>query len=174
MKPLRLCLHVARPNPSLRLPIIRTPRHFAQNNVAFTRLRLSRHYSSSSLAAQKPSNPRIVEELKQRIGRCIQFGISKEQVDRLAGPVLRQLARDWRELLAGSEGFLTGSDRRGLWRHQVVWGDMVGLCCSVREERVEESEDERFWNEKAPWSTIAMDLCVVNREADWDPLPFTC
>jgi hypothetical protein len=35
------------------------------------------------------------------------------------------LARDWRELIAGSEGFLTDEKRRSLYQHKVVWGEMV-------------------------------------------------
>lgn len=57
------------------------------------------------------------------------FGLRSEQVQK-AGSVLRQLARDWRELVAGSEGYLTDEKRRGLYRHNVVWGEMVyySLC----------------------------------------------
>jgi hypothetical protein len=46
------------------------------------------------------------------------------QVD-VAGSILQQIARDWRELIAGSEGFLTGETRRSVFRHSVVWGEMV-------------------------------------------------
>lgn len=49
------------------------------------------------------------------------FGCSPAQVAG-AAPVLRALAREWRGLLAGSEGFLTGG-RRGLEGQQVVWGE---------------------------------------------------
>lgn len=54
------------------------------------------------------------------------FGLQPEQT-RVAGDILKQLARDWRELVAGSEGFLTGKDRQGLFRHNVVWGEMVWM-----------------------------------------------
>lgn len=50
------------------------------------------------------------------------FGCSPAQVADSA-VVLRALATEWRELLAGSEGFLTGG-RRGLEGQQVVWGEM--------------------------------------------------
>jgi hypothetical protein len=46
---------------------------------------------------------------------------------REAGAILQELSHDWRELVAGSEGFLTGEDRRGLFRQDVVWGEMVGV-----------------------------------------------
>lgn len=52
------------------------------------------------------------------------FGLKPPQVQE-AGYVLRQIARDWRELVAGSEGFLTDETIRGLFRHNVVWGEMV-------------------------------------------------
>ncbi|KAI9724878.1 MAG: hypothetical protein M1812_000154 [Candelaria pacifica] len=70
-------------------------------------------------------NPRWMSELKARIGRCIMFGLKPHQ-NKEAGEISAQLARDWRELVAGSEGFLTGKRRRGLYRHEVVWGEMVG------------------------------------------------
>ncbi|KAF2157048.1 hypothetical protein K461DRAFT_273157 [Myriangium duriaei CBS 260.36] len=44
-----------------------------------------------------------------------------------ASSILKVVAKDWRELLAGSEGYLTGHDRRGLYRHTVVWGDMDSM-----------------------------------------------
>lgn len=52
------------------------------------------------------------------------FGLKPTQVDE-AGKILQQLARDWRELIAGSEGFLTDEKRRSLYQHRVVWGEMV-------------------------------------------------
>jgi len=52
------------------------------------------------------------------------FGLKPTQVEE-AGKILQQLARDWRELIAGSEGFLTDEKRRSLYRHNVVWGEMV-------------------------------------------------
>ncbi len=38
---------------------------------------------------------------------------------------MRIVAKDWRELLAGSEGFLTGRGRVGLEAREVEWGEMV-------------------------------------------------
>jgi acyl-CoA thioesterase FadM len=51
------------------------------------------------------------------------FGLKPTQVEE-AGQILRQIARDWRELIAGSEGFLTGKTRRALFRHSLAWGEM--------------------------------------------------
>lgn len=69
----------------------------------------------------QPPN-RWVADVRARIGKCISFGCSDAQVTRAAG-VLGVLARKWRALSAGSEGFLTGG-RRGLEDQQVVWGEM--------------------------------------------------
>lgn len=52
------------------------------------------------------------------------FGLWPDQ-DRDAGHILQQLARDWRELVAGSEGYLTGEKYRGVFRQNVAWGEMV-------------------------------------------------
>jgi hypothetical protein len=60
------------------------------------------------------------------------FGLKPAQIDE-AGAILEEIARDWRELVAGSEGFLTSRERRGLWRHRVVWGEMDAM---VREDLV--------------------------------------
>jgi hypothetical protein len=69
-------------------------------------------------------SPRWLSEAKSRIGKCITFGLDPPQVVK-AGSILRELGTDWRELVAGSEGFLTDPTRRGLWKHDVMWGDMV-------------------------------------------------
>jgi hypothetical protein len=52
------------------------------------------------------------------------FGMKPAQIDE-GGKVLQQLAEEWRELIAGSEGFLTDRKRRSLFRHNVVWGEQV-------------------------------------------------
>lgn len=71
-------------------------------------------------------DPRWLTMMKRRVGKCMMFGLNPAQVDD-AGKVLQQLARDWRELIAGSEGFLTDEKRRGLYRQNVVWGEMVRI-----------------------------------------------
>jgi len=55
------------------------------------------------------------------------WGLQPEQIQE-AGSILQELARDWRELLAGSEGFLTDRTRRGLYRQEVVWGEMDSMA----------------------------------------------
>jgi hypothetical protein len=69
---------------------------------------------------------RWLSVVKGRIGRCLAFGPKPRQVNE-AGEILKILARDWRELIAGSEGFLTGEGRRGLFCQSVAWGEMVDI-----------------------------------------------
>jgi hypothetical protein len=54
------------------------------------------------------------------------FGMDATQTQK-AAEICEVLGRDWRELLAGSEGFLTGEKRAGLLRHKVVWGEMDSM-----------------------------------------------
>ncbi|CAK7269775.1 hypothetical protein SEPCBS119000_003742 [Sporothrix epigloea] len=65
---------------------------------------------------------RWLTDLRLRVGKCITFGCSPAQVSQLA-VVTRALANEWRQLTAGSEGYLTGQ-RRGLEGQKVVWGEM--------------------------------------------------
>ena len=77
--------------------------------------------------------PRWLSELKARIGKCLLFGLKPAQIDE-AGGILSIVARDWRGLIAGSEGFLVGKGRAGLEGQEVVWGEMVrcpGSCPSI-------------------------------------------
>jgi hypothetical protein len=96
---------------------------------------LRRPLSSATALDEPPaevSTPSVshrwLSDVKQRIGKCIMFGMKPDQVDE-ACRILRDLARDWRNLIAGSEGFLTGKGRVGLQSQAVVWGEqdkMVG------------------------------------------------
>ena len=80
--------------------------------------------------SQKPAtaslSPRWLSDVKQRVGKCITFGLQPDQTAE-AGEILAVVAKDWRELAAGSEGFLTGPDRRGMHRQEVVWGEMDSM-----------------------------------------------
>lgn len=59
------------------------------------------------------------------------WGLNSEQTKE-AGAILKQISRDWRELLAGSEGFLTSKQRRSTFRQQVVWGEQDSMVCAYR------------------------------------------
>ncbi|EGE03020.1 hypothetical protein TEQG_02057 [Trichophyton equinum CBS 127.97] len=88
------------------------------------------HSHAAHGTASKSNNtqldPRWLSNIKRRIGKCIAFGMKQDLVP-VAGGVLEEIARDWRELVAGSEGFLTGEKYCGLHRHNVVWGEMFVL-----------------------------------------------
>ncbi|EEP75766.1 conserved hypothetical protein [Uncinocarpus reesii 1704] len=91
-------------------------------SISTTNFLNSRQTGPASHAHYK-ADSKWLSTTKDRLGKCMQFGLQPEQV-RVAGNILQELARDWRELVAGSEGFLTGEDRLGLFRHNVVWGEM--------------------------------------------------
>lgn len=59
------------------------------------------------------------------------FGLKSAQVDEVAS-IMSVVARDWKELVAGSEGFLVGQGRAGLEDHAVVWGEMVSEWCAFK------------------------------------------
>jgi hypothetical protein len=85
-----------------------------------------RHVRFQSTAATAALSPRWLSDVRARIGKCIMFGIDGAQV-REAASILQEISTDWRELVAGSEGYLTGKEWRGLYRQEVVWGEMVGI-----------------------------------------------
>ena len=111
------------PPPRLRafLPTLNLTRHIPSSPVFY---QLSRYASSTTAPVAEALPARWLSDLKRRIGKCIIFGLKQEQVDE-AGDILRVVAREWRELVAGSEGFLTGRGRAGAEGREVVWGDMV-------------------------------------------------
>jgi hypothetical protein len=111
---------------SVRSTVLKPPPYFFPPPVQHIH-RLVRYQSttpSSDAPATMPLSPRWLSDVKSRIGRCIDFGLSTEQMTE-AGSVLQLVTTNWRDLLAGSEGFLTGRGRMGLYRQEVVWGEMV-------------------------------------------------
>ena len=72
--------------------------------------------------ARNAISPRWLSDTKSRIGRCLTFGLTSPQVDE-AGKLLKVLGEDWRELVAGSEGYLTFT---GLGQN-IVWGDQDSM-----------------------------------------------
>lgn len=92
----------------------------------YARFQSTRSTSSSDddATATATLSPRFLSDVKARIGRCINFGIGSEQVAE-AGAILREVNDNWRELVVGREGFLTGGHRWGLYRQKVAWGEMV-------------------------------------------------
>lgn len=82
--------------------------------------------STDASASHNPPNSRWLSDLKQRIGKCITFGLKPNQT-REVGAIMQEISRDWRELVAGSEGFLTSPHRRGLYRRRVIWGEQDAM-----------------------------------------------
>ncbi|KAK4960367.1 hypothetical protein LTR10_003262 [Elasticomyces elasticus] len=109
-----------------------------------------------STAAEAPAtaslSPRWLSDVKQRIGKCLTFGADEEQTQK-ASLVLSEIARDWRELVAGSEGFLTDAKRRGIYRQEVVWGEMDAMGAYAESGRVQ-------WTQK-----LGMHIDPANRDA---------
>ncbi|KAJ9615683.1 hypothetical protein H2200_001759 [Cladophialophora chaetospira] len=66
--------------------------------------------------------------------------MSAKAVDE-AGQLLEVLGRDWRALVAGSEGYLTSEKRAGVHRQNIVWGeqDSMGHVNNVMYVRFAES-----------------------------------
>lgn len=114
------------PRPRIHL-LYFTPPSTSLRHATCPPCRLSSTFATPPNAPVTAALPaRWLSDLKQRIGKCIIFGLNQEQVDEV-GNIMRIVARDWRELLAGSEGFLTGRGRAGCEGREVVWGEMVGV-----------------------------------------------
>lgn len=76
-------------------------------------------------ATTAPGGSRLwLSDTKTRIGKLIFHGAITDEINEM-DVILKQLANNWREYTAGSEGFLTGEKWRVLLRHNVMWGDMV-------------------------------------------------
>jgi hypothetical protein len=108
----------------LRMRLRAYPRGFLTRSLSSISTLNAQFSSSNTPSKAQPLDPRWLTLIKRRIGKCLMFGLKPTQVEE-AGQILRQIARDWRELIAGSEGFLTGKTRRALFRHSLAWGEMV-------------------------------------------------
>ncbi|KAH7032759.1 uncharacterized protein B0I36DRAFT_361531 [Microdochium trichocladiopsis] len=140
--------------PAAGKPVLGSPSsHRSKSQMCFSTSTTARQ-SSSSTTAPTPSsstsstttapNARWIDDLRGRIGKCITFGCDASQVARSA-KILAALSAEWRDLLAGSHGFITpgilaagdlmgeqqqqqagnvGNVRMGLQNHAVAWGDM--------------------------------------------------
>lgn len=84
----------------------------------------------ASSAPEPPS--RWYSDLHARLGKCLMFGCTPAQVA-TASSVLGALAAEWRPLVAGSQGYLTGG-RRGLEDQQVVWGEQDSFVRDLKEK----------------------------------------
>lgn len=107
-------------------PCLTKPRRYSY-------LPVGRSFSSFLPAAPElpPTNPpalspRWLSELKDRVAKCLKTRPKAAQHDEIVS-ISSIVAKDWKELVAGSEGFLTGPERAGLESHAVAWGDMVSI-----------------------------------------------
>ncbi|KAJ6440590.1 Major facilitator superfamily domain, general substrate transporter [Purpureocillium lavendulum] len=83
-------------------------------------------------------NPRWLGDLRSRIKQKISQS-QREEDSALLREQLERLDKHWVDLLAGREGFLTDVRWRGLNKHSVAWGDMVGHVNNVIYNRYAES-----------------------------------
>lgn len=104
----------------LTSPPLSSPFHSKKPRLFHISL-VARTYHSHHTAQSYAVPQSWLSDLKTRMGKCIVFGLQPAQLDE-AGDVLRIVAGSWRELVAGSEGFLVGHRREGL-EGQVVVGD---------------------------------------------------
>ncbi|PWY80686.1 Thioesterase/thiol ester dehydrase-isomerase [Aspergillus heteromorphus CBS 117.55] len=115
----RQCLTAARPAQSLIL-----------STRPFSASKPSLNAPSSDPGATRKKlhgiDPQWLTMTKRRIGRCMMFGLQPPQIQE-AGEILQLIAKDWRELIAGSEGYLTDETRRGLFQQSVAWGEMDSM-----------------------------------------------
>lgn len=100
-------------NPTISSSIVLSSRRFFSSSPS--------PLLSATTSIPPPPPQRWVSDIQSRIGRCLSFGCSAAQVSRASG-VLTIVAKEWRELLAGSEGFL--SQGRAATSRKVVWGEM--------------------------------------------------
>lgn len=98
------------------------------------------HHNNESIPSPVTPSPRWLSDTKQRIGKCITFGMAPDLVEQ-AGQILYGISQEWRDLVAGSDGYLTDPRRAGLHRHGIVWGeqDSMGHVNNVMYVRYAES-----------------------------------
>ncbi|RPB16340.1 hypothetical protein P167DRAFT_570578 [Morchella conica CCBAS932] len=88
-------------------------------------------------ASRAPSenHGRWLSDTKRRLGKLFLHGTTAEET-REASDILKDLTKNWRDYVAASEGFLTGETRRGLYRHNVVWGDMDSMVIPPLDQNI--------------------------------------
>lgn len=97
----------------------------------------SKRSFSTSLGLRAPGateapvpNSRWLADLRKRLNGLESKDISSAQ-KREVQQHLALLNEEWLELSAGQEGYLTEPKWRGLDRHSLFWGDMVGISYFV-------------------------------------------
>jgi hypothetical protein len=77
-------------------------------------------------ALHKSSEISTFRSLISRLGYITNNGVSLKTAPSTA-EILKRLCSEWRDLIAGTEGYLTAQDRRGISGRAVEWGDMVSF-----------------------------------------------
>ena len=107
------------------LPILSRPSLPLPSSRQFTPLRtLTTSKAHNSNSNSKPNPSHWLTHQKARIGKCIQFGLSRPQLGQCS-QILDILCKEWKLLVAGREGYV--SARAGVERHKVVWGEMDSM-----------------------------------------------
>lgn len=91
-------------------PILKELRHIISRNI--------------SLSSKIGQDALSFRSLVSRLGYMTNNGISHQSAPQVA-EILKAMCNEWRDLVAGSEGFLTSENRRGVSGRAVEWGDMV-------------------------------------------------
>ncbi|KAN0114439.1 Thioesterase/thiol ester dehydrase-isomerase [Hyaloscypha variabilis] len=116
----------------VRLSSLLSPRSLAPRKTtkpSFPRPPANHSFSTTPPNPSTPpptSNSRWLSTTKSRLGKCILFGLSRPQCHQTA-QILKILSHEWRDLVAGREGFLVSPAHAGLLRHPVVWGEMDSM-----------------------------------------------
>lgn len=99
----------------------------SQRHLSTSRARLQPSSPNGGVGDEPTSiSPRWLTDIKARVGKCISFGMPPKLVDE-ASTVLQELGANWRDLVIGSEGFVTEPRRAGLDRVPIQWGDQDSM-----------------------------------------------
>ena len=120
----------------MALSMRRVPLRLCRFSTSARRFSSINRYSQSAAsntngAAETPTEPlpsRWLPDLKSRIKKIQDASPSKAgRADALS----QDLDSRWLDLIAGSEGFLTQPEWRGLDRREIIWGDIVRGHCQL-------------------------------------------
>ncbi|KAI9729010.1 MAG: hypothetical protein M1828_000095 [Chrysothrix sp. TS-e1954] len=147
-----------RPNHVLTIPLPSCTRHFR---------------ASPPLASSLPRpNPRILSDLRARLAKCIKFGVSGPEQTRVLCGIAGEVGRDWRDLVAGAEGFLTETRRRGLFRRGVEWGEQCKQFSDIPDQGHVNNVIYQRWAETAriKWASNYAKHIDPTHEREWSEL----
>src|ERR1700743_1104234 len=82
-----------------------------------------RHSTCRKYSSKSGQDVPSFRSLVSRLGYITNHGVSHQSAPQVA-QILKTICNDWRDLVAGSEGFLTAENRRGVSGRAIEWGDM--------------------------------------------------